>query len=157
MKSRESLCFDPKSCSRAQIIMLPSRLGCQEGTLGEIRGRLEATEREKAELQQKLAQFMGYQAGPGMGTVPYLGTDLKKQLEMVHQQLAFKDQEVRGIAILVTMRCCDIFLLKPWLPLGGNIDLSLGPGGGVAPADCFWIRGTGSGEGREWERIWWRG
>jgi hypothetical protein len=76
--------------------LLP-RLGCQEGTIGEIRGRLEATEREKAELQRKLTHLTGYQAGPGMGAMPYLASDLKKQLEMVHQQLAFKDQEVDAL------------------------------------------------------------
>jgi hypothetical protein len=71
--------------------------------MGEMRGRLEAAEREKAGLQRKLTQFTGYQAGPGMGAVPFLGSDLKKQLEMVHQQLAFKDQEVRSCRWLLPL------------------------------------------------------
>ena len=75
------------------------RLGWQEGAIGEMRGQLQATERERAELQRRLAQASGQQAGAGAeaGTGQLLGSDLKKQLDMVHQQLAFKDQEVRGL------------------------------------------------------------
>ena len=59
-----------------------------------MRGQLEATERERAELQRRLAQASGQQAGMA-GQL--LGSDLRKQLDMVHQQLAFKDQEVRDL------------------------------------------------------------
>lgn len=77
--------------------MAVTQVGVSGGDHRGVRGRLEATEREKAELQRKLTQFTGYQAGPGMGAMPYLASDLQKQLEMVHQQLAFKDQEVNAL------------------------------------------------------------
>ena len=66
-----------------------------------MRSRLEAAEKEKAELQRRLAQLTT--ASSPQPHHPFQA-DAHRQLETLHRQLSFKDQEVQRAAFLRSKR-----------------------------------------------------
>lgn len=79
-------------CMNLQIIMKSNyRLGNQEGTISIMRARVEAAEKEKADLHRQLHQAFAH------GAVSYQTAELQTHLDSVNKQLAFKDQEVADL------------------------------------------------------------
>ena len=69
------------------------RLASQEGTISIVRSKLEVAEREKTDLQQRLAQAASHTAATP-ATFGMSPADLQRQIHTLQEQLTFKEQEV---------------------------------------------------------------
>jgi hypothetical protein len=71
------------------------RLNDNEGQNALLRSRVERAERERREMQTRVSQTS--QGGLAAAT----SADLQRQLDIARQQLAFKEQEVWCLAVMI--------------------------------------------------------
>lgn len=71
------------------------RLNDNEGQNALLRSRVERAERERREMQTRVSQTS--QGGLAAAT----SADLQRQLDIARQQLAFKEQEVGCLAVMI--------------------------------------------------------